>query len=499
MTKNAIIYTRVSTKEQAEGGYSLPSQEKACRKFAKDNGYNVVDVFEERGESAKTVNRTEFQKMIKYALANKKVIDAIIVVRFDRFSRDLEDQISLMKNFKKHNIEILSTSENNEDSPTGNLMRNIIGSFSQYENDVKSVRVKEGMKEAYLQGKWLWRAPIGYLYQYEKLVKNPKTAPVIKEIFELFSTGMYQQTELIKFASEKGIKIPAVSMSKMLRNTFYIGYLPLKKEWSEVPIRGNFEPIVDEIIFKKVQRILEGKKPLITAYKRNNPDFPLRQFITCPNCNSGLTGSWSKNNRGKRYPNYRCYRKCAISYNINRDRLETAFVDYLKQIKPAPQFLKLFKETIKQVFNDKTKEEKLRLNKQIKQLEEIKERKSKLIDFKLEGSISQDDYMFKSEQLTAQINEIEAAMDENKYANTNIDKCLDYTCNMIANLDDVWLDANLDIKQRLQKLIFPKGLAYEVDKFRTPEISSLFKIIGTLSVPSYNMVPPSEFESLSTP
>lgn len=186
MTKNAIIYTRVSTKEQAEGGYSLPSQEKACRKFAKDNGYNVVDVFEERGESAKTVNRTEFQKMIKYALANKKVIDAIIVVRFDRFSRDLEDQISLMKNFKKHNIEILSTSENNEDSPTGNLMRNIIGSFSQYENDVKSVRVKEGMKEAYLQGKWLWRAPIGYLYQYEKLVKNPKTAPVIKEIFELF-------------------------------------------------------------------------------------------------------------------------------------------------------------------------------------------------------------------------------------------------------------------------------------------------------------------------
>lgn len=70
---------------------------------------------------------------------------------------------------------------------------------------------------------------------------------------------------------------------------------------------------------------------------------------------------------------------------------------------------------------------------------------------------------------------------------------------MIANLDDVWSDANLYIKQRLQKLIFPKGLTYELDKFRTHEMSSLFKIIGTLSVPSYNMVPPSEFESLSTP
>ena len=74
-----------------------------------------------------------------------------------------------------------------------------------------------------------------------------------------------------------------------------------------------------------------------------------------------------------------------------------------------------------------------------------------------------------------------------------------FPCNVVANLDEVWLNGSLEIRQRLQRLIFPKGLTYDLSNFRTAEISSLFKIIGTLSVPSYNMVPPSEFESLSTP
>lgn len=56
---NAIIYTRVSTKSQAEEGYSLASQEKDCRAFAIYHNYNIVKVFIEQGESAKTQARTE--------------------------------------------------------------------------------------------------------------------------------------------------------------------------------------------------------------------------------------------------------------------------------------------------------------------------------------------------------------------------------------------------------------------------------------------------------
>lgn len=67
----AIIYCRVSAKEQAEQGYSLERQEKSCRKFALDNDYEVSKVFIERVESAKTQNRTELINLLKYTFQIK--------------------------------------------------------------------------------------------------------------------------------------------------------------------------------------------------------------------------------------------------------------------------------------------------------------------------------------------------------------------------------------------------------------------------------------------
>ena len=63
---NAIIYVRVSTKEQAEQRFSLKTQESACLEYAKRNDYKILKVFIGKGESAKTTNRTEINKLIEY-------------------------------------------------------------------------------------------------------------------------------------------------------------------------------------------------------------------------------------------------------------------------------------------------------------------------------------------------------------------------------------------------------------------------------------------------
>ena len=273
----------------------------------------------------------------------------------------------------------------------------------------------------------------------------------------------------------------------------------VKGKWSEEPIRGSFEPIVSDKIFNKVQAILEGRKPIISGYKRNNPEYPLRQFITCPNCNQPLSGSPSKG-RSKKYPYYHCYNKdCSINFRIPVDRLHKVFVEYLKEIKPASEFLDLFQLTVEDVHNQRTENRLNKSNELDKRLIKLKETKSKLIDYKLDGSISQADYTFKSEQLNSQIKEVEYELSTLSDTEEDLTKCLKYTCNVVANLDEVWLNGSLEIRQRLQRLIFPKGLTYDLSNFRTAEISSLFKIIGSLKEPSYNMVPPSEFESLSTP
>jgi site-specific DNA recombinase len=78
---NAIIYVRVSTAEQAEFGYSLKAQQDICIEYAKRNKYEVLEVFVEKGESAKTLNRTALKEMLEYARLNKNKIDALISIR----------------------------------------------------------------------------------------------------------------------------------------------------------------------------------------------------------------------------------------------------------------------------------------------------------------------------------------------------------------------------------------------------------------------------------
>ena len=298
--------------------------------------------------------------------------------------------------------------------------------------------------------------------------------------------------------ADDGFKINTNMLCRMLKNPLYNGYM-YKKEWSEEPIRGIFEPLISEAEFNKVQDILEGRKPVITAYKRNNPEFPLRQFITCPNCNQPLTGSKSKG-RKEKYAYYHCHNKdCSLKFRIRKDRLEKIFVDYLNNIKPEQNLLNLFEATVKDVYNEKLS---IRLNSQ-KQVQnkliELKNRKSKLIDLRLDGIISEEDYKFKTEQLSEEIQENEFRLREIDEIDNNLCKCLKYACKMIENIDTLWINGDLDLKQRLQKLIFPKGLMYYSNDFRTAEISSLFIKKDTFKVSYNHMVLPRGFEPLPHP
>ncbi len=495
----AIIYTRVSTEEQAKHGFSLAKQELECKNFATRNGYEILKIFKEEGVSAKTTNRPQLQNLIRYCIENKKSIDSIIVWKFDRFTRKLEDQIALFGKLQKYGIKVVSATENNEENATGNLMRNIIGSFAQYENDVKSERVKAGMEQAFLEGNWLWKAPVGYKMINKKLYIDGTKGTHIKKIFEDFATGLYKQTDLLAYLKENGIKISANTLCDLLRKPVYCGYL-VNKKYSAKPIKGNFKPIVDEQTFYRVQAILNGNKAQAVPHLRQNPMFPLKQFITCPYCNQSLTGDTPHGRKGQKYYYYRCYNKdCIAHFNISKDKLENNFVEYLTKIKPDKSLLKLFKTIMNDVYNKSTEEARNSYNSFNKQLEGINNNKSKLLDLLIEEKISSDAYKMKVEQFEKAELDLKSKIAVNDIPENDFNECLEYACNVLDNLDKFWLNSKIDIKERLQKIIFPNGLRYESGVFRNSQMSSLFKIIGTLSVPSINMVPPREFESLSTP
>ena len=115
----SIIYVRVSTTEQAQLGYSLKAQEELCKDYAKRYKYDILKVFIEKGESAKTTNRTELKSMLEYARINKNSLDALIIYKMDRLSRDTIDSLSIRLKLKEYGIDLKSVTEPFDDSPIG--------------------------------------------------------------------------------------------------------------------------------------------------------------------------------------------------------------------------------------------------------------------------------------------------------------------------------------------------------------------------------------------
>ncbi len=106
--KKALIYIRVSSEEQVEN-YSLGTQEEICKRTARIKGLEVEEVFREEGRSAKTiVGRPELIRLLDYCRKNKKEINAIIVYRIDRLSRQTEDFLAIRRKLNEYGIVIIS-------------------------------------------------------------------------------------------------------------------------------------------------------------------------------------------------------------------------------------------------------------------------------------------------------------------------------------------------------------------------------------------------------
>ncbi|HJP64208.1 MAG TPA: recombinase family protein [Mucilaginibacter sp.] len=190
--KKAVIYCRVSTKEQVDEGNSLISQERLCREYALKEGFDIIEVFIEKGESAKTAKRKELNRLLTFCTTKKDSIQAVIAYKVDRISRNMTDYSNIKVRLKKWGVVIKSVTEFFEDTPAGRFMENIIANVGQFDNDVRTERSIGGMKEATQEGRYVWTAPLGYsnakVDGKSTIVPN-SMAPLIREVFERIASS----------------------------------------------------------------------------------------------------------------------------------------------------------------------------------------------------------------------------------------------------------------------------------------------------------------------
>ncbi len=189
-----VIYLRVSTREQAEGGYSIPAQREACTKLIQEKGWTFVDEYSDRGESAVSVKRAQLQEMLS-RIKKDKDIDAIIIHKIDRLARNLEDHVAIKAILKRSETQLVSVVENIEDSASGRLVEGIHALMAEFYSSNLSSEVKKGMTQKARSGGILTRAPVGYKNVKEiiegrniaKVVVDTEMAPLVKEAFKLYA------------------------------------------------------------------------------------------------------------------------------------------------------------------------------------------------------------------------------------------------------------------------------------------------------------------------
>ncbi|MDE3076172.1 MAG: recombinase family protein, partial [Chloroflexota bacterium] len=211
--KRAVIYVRVSSRDQAEGGYSLEAQTEACRRFVNDQGWSLAGEYVDAGESAQTANRPRFQQMLT-DLAEERSISFVVVHKVDRFARNLEDHVAIRARFKKWGVRLVSATEGFEDTPAGRMVEGIVASIAGWYSENLGLETRKGMQQKARDGIWPSVAPLGYHNvrrdggrRAESVLEiDQERAPFIREAFELYATGNWSIKALHTELTKRGLR-----------------------------------------------------------------------------------------------------------------------------------------------------------------------------------------------------------------------------------------------------------------------------------------------------
>src|SRR6266576_325450 len=206
--KQAVIYARVSSKEQEKEGFSIPAQLKLLKEYAASNGFAVAQEYVDV-ETAKQTGRAAFGEMVAYLKAHPSV-RVMLVEKTDRLYRNLKDwvtvdELNVEMHFPKEGVVLSRESRSSE-----KFMHGIKVLMAKNYIDNLSEEARKGMQEKAEQGIWPTMAPVGYLNVVNSegrktIVPDPVAAPIIAHVFGWYASGTLSLKELAEKAQEAGL------------------------------------------------------------------------------------------------------------------------------------------------------------------------------------------------------------------------------------------------------------------------------------------------------
>lgn len=258
--------------------------------------------------------------MLHYCTRVNNGVSAVLIYKIDRLSRNKDDYSSLRLYLTQYHIEIVSVTEVFENNPFGRFMENLMANLAQFDNDIRTERVLNGMRQAVLEGRYIWQAPIGYsnaVVNGKATIKPNSKSILIKEAFRLIAYEAFSPQQVLQTLH---LPITRSQFYRLLHNPLYTG--TIKK--FDLSVMGKFQPLIDLKTFEIVQSAIQRKKRVSKNNLYYNPDFPLKRFVVNKD-GSRLTGYWARGRKAR----YAYYRFQGCSGSFPKRKLEDAFYTLL--------------------------------------------------------------------------------------------------------------------------------------------------------------------------
>ncbi|WP_299213268.1 recombinase family protein [uncultured Dokdonia sp.] len=480
----AVIYTRVSTKDQLDNA-SLETQKKYCELFAKKKGIEVLEYFGGTHESAQSDERKEFQKMLAYVRRRKKDVSCIIVYSYDRFSRTgangayISDQLK-----KKEGIVTLSVlQEVDVTTASGSFQQNLYYMFSQFDNELRRDKSVSGIKEKLSKGYWIGALPFGYTNlnpgrgKVQNIVVNEQ-GKLLRYAFKWRAYERLTYDEIAHKLTKKGLYIRSKKLSSYFRNPFYCG-LVISSHLPDQVIEGKHEALISKELFLKVNESLENKDRG-QSYHRDDQNLPLKQFVKASSCGTSYTGYLVKSKGLYYYKNNRPKSKENRSARIMHKKFEEFLKKYQLNDK---KYLAPLKKIIKYTFIESHKEQLQEINSLEKEIIKLDEKLEVLEERFVFDEITKEQYSKFKLKIGKEKEQKQEYLLKNDLDVSNLEKAVDYAVNYSSKLSLLWRSGDLEVKRQIQNMVFPEGILFDHknDCYRTIRVNAIFDTIPSLT------------------
>lgn len=538
MSGKIALYSRVSTSEQSEHGYSVKEQEQVLIKEVVKNfpGYDY-ETYTDSGISGKNIEgRPAMKRLLQDVKDNK--IEMVLSWKLNRISRSMRDVFNIIHEFKEHGVGYKSISENIDTSnASGEVLVTMFGLIGSIERSTLISNVKMSMNAKARSGEAITGRLLGFklklnpLTQKNDLVIDENEANIVREIFDLYLNHNKGLKAITTVLNQKGYRtinqkpFSVYGVKYILNNPVYKGYVRFNnhQNWAVqrrsgksdkndvILVKGKHEAIISEEVFDQVHEKLASK-----SFKPGRPiggDFYLRGLIKCPECGNNMVcrRTYYKTKKSEERTIKRYY-ICSLfnrsgssachSNAINAEVIERVINVHLNRILSQPDVIKQIAsnviEELKQKHSKQT-EIKYDIDSLEKQKAKVKTQQERLLELFLDDEMDSEMLKAKQSQMNEQLEVLDQQIKEAQQINQsqddvpNFDKLKGRLILMITRFSVYLRKATPEAKNQLMKMLIDsieittdkqvKLVRYKIDESLIPQ--SLKKDWGSFFMPKF--------------